>query len=64
MGRAEYSLFKRQGKKDDVWYVRFWPEADQKYMKTDNPFITDYVGEFWRDVCDSPSLILNCAVVD
>ena len=76
MGRAEYSLFKRQGKKGDVWYVRFWSEADQKYVKTesleisdhrlaerrakekfergvipndDNPFITYYLGEFWRD---------------
>jgi len=76
MGRAGYSLFKRQGKKGDVWYVRFWSEVDQKYVKTesldtsdhrlaerrakekfergvipndDNPFIADYVREFWRD---------------
>jgi hypothetical protein len=35
MGRAEYLLFKRRGKKGEVWYVRFWSETDQNYVETE-----------------------------
>jgi hypothetical protein len=41
MSRAGYSLFKRQEKKGEVWYVRFWSEAEQKYFKTESLDTTD-----------------------